>query len=291
MIKAGAAIHLGTSSWQFDGWRGAFYPPSLSTNRYLAHYVTHFNSVEVNTSFYALPRPSTLVDWVEVAPPGFTFALKAPRRITHELRLVQTETESRAFIETIRALGVAAGPALIQLPAELSRRNHGRSIASYFDWLAEEAISTAGLRVAVEVRAEDLLTPAFARYLAQRGMTLALADRKGAPDMFDTWSEILAAGIAPDFAYVRWIGDDRHGPQGDSEPVLDRSAELDQWANRLLILSQAGVEVYGYVHNPYEGHAPATVRRLTDRLVALGATVATATQSASQDETGQMKLF
>jgi uncharacterized protein YecE (DUF72 family) len=291
MHKASAAIHLGTSSWQFDGWRGVFYPPSLSANRYLAHYVSHFSTVEVNTSFYGLPRPSTLVDWVEIAPSGFTFALKAPKRITHELRLRQTEAESRAFIETVRALGPAAGPALIQLPAELSRRNHGRTIATYFDWLAEEAISVAGLRVAVEVRADDLLTPAFARYLAQRGMALALVDRKGTPDMVEVWSEILAAGIAPPFAYVRWIGDDREGPQGDSELVLDRAAELDRWANRLLALSQAGVEVYGYVHNPYEGHAPATVHRLTERLLALGATVAPATQASAQDESGQMKLL
>ena len=105
--------HIGTSSWQFEGWRGVFYPDKTPIKSYLAHYVTQFDTVEVNTSFYALPRPATVVDWVESAPEGFTFALKAPRLITHEKKLVNAESATLAFLDVLRSLGNAAAPALL----------------------------------------------------------------------------------------------------------------------------------------------------------------------------------
>jgi uncharacterized protein YecE (DUF72 family) len=72
----------------------------------------------------------------------------------------------------------------------------------------------------------------------------------------------VAAGKAPDFVLVRWIGDDKHGPEGDRELQVLRDAELAQWAERIAALHAAGCSIFGYMHNPYEGHAPASVRRL-----------------------------
>ena len=261
-----SGIYLGTSSWTFEGWRGVFYPDTLPRSDYLHYYARRFPTVEVNTSFYALPEASTLVRWVESVPLGFTFALKVPRQITHEKRLAQSETETLAFLDVMRALGPAAGPALLQLPPALSRRQYGRTLASYLEWLARQA---GGLRIAVEVRAKDLMTPAFGRFLAERGFAPVLVDRQGTPDLFELWRDCWFGDGALRFAYVRWIGDDRNGPKGDREITAPRDEALDVWASRLAELYHTGCAVFGYMHNPYEGHSPASVERLAARVASL----------------------
>ncbi len=133
------AVNLGTSSWLFDAWRGVFYPDKLPRTKFLPFYAAQFNTVEVNTSFYALPAPSTLIGWIENAPRGFTFALKFPRAISHEKRLVNCETETLAFLDALRSLGDGAAPAFLQLPPDFTRRTFGRVLAKYLDWLAERS--------------------------------------------------------------------------------------------------------------------------------------------------------
>jgi uncharacterized protein YecE (DUF72 family) len=253
-------IALGTSSWSFDAWRGVFYPDTLGKSEMLTYYARQFPTVEVNTSFYGLPEPTTLIKWVESVPAGFTFALKFPKRISHEKRLTDCEAETRAFIDALHALGPCAGPAFLQLPPDFSRQRYGRELATYVEWLA---VQREGLAMAVEVRAADLMTLAFARFLADHGLALVLADRKGTPDLYDMWAEI---GADTGLAMIRWIGDDRNGPKGDREISAPQDAKLDQWAARLLALEASGMAVFGYMHNPYEGHSPASVRRLLARL-------------------------
>lgn len=259
MLSVKPSVHIGASSWLFDAWRGVFYPDKLPKSQYLAFYVSQFDTVEVNTSFYAIPTPATLLTWVESAPPGFTYTLKFPRIITHERRLVDCEGVTRTFLDSLRALGGACGPAFLQFPPDFTRKAYGRALATYLDWLADEAHD---LRLAVEVRSADLMTPAFAAFLAERNFALALVDRAQTPDLFEVWWEQVATGAGPDFAFIRWIGDDRHGPQGDRDLQVLRDVELAQWTERILRLTAQGRCVFGYMHNPYEGHAPASVRRL-----------------------------
>lgn len=280
-------VHLGCSSWQFEGWKGSFYPDKLPVSDQLAFYVRHFDTIEVNTSFYALPRPSVLVDWVETAPPGFTFALKAWRAITHDKMLVDAERETLGWLDCVRALGDAAAPGLLQLPPHLRRSSHGKVLAEYLEWMATRL---DGLKVAVEVRAADLMTPAFATFVAERGMALAIIDRKGQPDLFPLWEEAINAGKAPNFTLLRWIGDDRNGPQGDAEIQQPRDAELAQWAQRLRWMTDRGIACYGYMHNPYEGHAPESVRRLYRLLDDAPYGGAPPETSTPADE-GQLPLF
>ena len=278
-------IALGTSSWSFDAWRGVFYPATLKAADYLTYYARRFPAVEVNTSFYGLPSPGTLISWVEQAPPGFIFTLKAPRAITHEKRVVDCAGESYAWLDVLAALGPAAGPSLLQFPPDFTRARHGRDLAVYLDWLA----SVRGAhRVAVEVRADDLMTPTFAAFLAERGYGLALVDRRGTPDLYDVWREV---GAAAPWALVRWIGDDRAPSKGDRAITAPQDARLDEWARRLAEMAQAGISVYGYMHNPYEGHAPASVRRLVERLAALGVTTAWPPAADAADDGPQLRLL
>lgn len=288
MDPQSAAIHLGTSSWLFPAWRGVFYPETATQKDYLAYYSRHFDTVEVNTSFYGIPRPSTLVDWVETVPAGFTFCLKIPKAISHEKRLLAAEAETREFLEVMRSLGEAAGPAFLQLPPNFTRRQEGKALADYIGWLAP---LLNGVRLAVEVRSDDLMTASFAQFLAQHGLALVLVDRVGAPDLYEAWFELVQQGAAPRFALIRWIGDDRHGPQGDRELSAPRDADLDRWAARLAALARAGVDCFGYMHNPYEGHAPASVRRLQQRVAPLAALPIWAPPAPPGDDESQLPLF
>lgn len=259
------SINLGTSSWQFDEWRGVFFPSGLPKTTYLPYYAGQFNAVEVNTTFYGLPRPATLLNWVESVPAGFTFCLKFPRAITHEKRLEECTQDTLVFLDVLRSLGEAAAPALLQFPPDFTRQAYGRRLATYLDWLASEL---TGLRVGVEVRAPDLMTPAFATYLAERGLAYVLVDREDTPDSFPAWWDLIEAGKAPPFMLIRWIGDDKNGPKGNDALVAPRDEQLDQWATRIAQCYHTGLDVYGYMHNPYEGHSPASLRRLQTRLAA-----------------------
>lgn len=282
------SIQLGTSSWQFDEWRGVFFPAGWPRANYLSYYAGQFNSVEVNTSFYGVPRPATLLNWLESVPAGFTFCLKFPRAITHEKRLDDCTQETLIFLDVLRSLGEAAAPALLQFPPDFTRQVYGRRLATYLDWLAGE---TNGLRIGVEVRAADLMTAAFATYLAERGLAYVLVDRTDTPDAFPFWWTLIEEGKAPAFTLIRWIGDDKNGPKGNDTLVAPRDEQLAQWANRLRQLYQAGSDVYGYMHNPYEGHSPASLRRLQERLAPQLALAPWPPAGAPTEPPTQMTLF
>jgi len=279
-----APIHLGTSSWQHEGWKGVFYPEGMPPKGWLAYYTSQFDTVEINTSFYALPRARTLIDWADAAPPGFTYSLKAPRQITHDRRLQNAQDETLHFLDAVRALGPAAAPALLQFPPEFTRRAFGRILADYLDWLAPRL---AGVRVAVEARAADLMTPAFAAFLGERGLALAMVERTHNPptDLYALANSALERSPAPAFACIRWIGNDRENRGEDREIVTPRPDEIDLWAGRIATLARRGIEVFGYMHNPWEGHSPASVRSLRARLLAEHLPL------FSPRDTGQMALF
>lgn len=278
-------IHIGTSSWVYEGWKGSFYPEGTPQKGLLPFYVTQFDTVEVNTSFYAIPRPSTLVDWAETAPEGFTFALKTPRLISHEKKLQDAQTEMLQFVDAVRSLGPAAAPAFLQLPPDFTRRAFGRVLADFLDWLAPRLL---GVRLAVEVRAADLMTPAFATFLAERGLALAIVDRAANPpvDLYTLWHEVVAASSGPGFAFIRWIGDDNRFRDVDNEMVSPRPQEIAAWAERVAALSRMGIETFGYAHNPYEGHAPATLRTFRTHFVEAGLPV-----FVPGSQPGQIALF
>ena len=112
-------IRVGTSGYNYPEWRGSFYPDRFPTACMLAYYAERFDTVEINYSFYRMPSPKTVADWVAETPEGFTFALKASRRITHDARLRDVAEPLRHFVDVARGLGPKLGPLLFQLPPNL----------------------------------------------------------------------------------------------------------------------------------------------------------------------------
>ena len=112
-------IRVGTSGWSYKGWKGSFYPSDLAADDMLRFYATRLPTVEINNSFYRIPREKVLMDWAAQVPAEFRFVLKASRRITHINRLASQDDSLDYFLKTVNILGERLGPTLFQCPPSL----------------------------------------------------------------------------------------------------------------------------------------------------------------------------
>ncbi len=114
-------IRVGTSGWSYKEWKGLFYPADLPADDMLRHYASRLPTVEINNSFYRIPREKVLLDWAAQVPPTFRFVLKASRRITHINRLADEDGSLGYFLQTVNVLGEQLGPTLFQCPPSLKK--------------------------------------------------------------------------------------------------------------------------------------------------------------------------
>ena len=119
MSKADCDIRIGTSGWYYDHWKERFYPAGLPKSKWFEHYAEHFDTVEINNTFYHLPKAQSVQRWHQLAPKGFLYAVKANRYITHIKRLKDTSEELKRFFERVALLKGHLGPILYQLPPSL----------------------------------------------------------------------------------------------------------------------------------------------------------------------------
>src|SRR5713101_7862755 len=109
-------LRIGTGRYSYPPCRGRFYPPGVASSRMLSFYAERFPTVEINHSFYRMPKKDQLARWGKQVPPDFVFAVKAPRRITHQKQLVGCGADLRALFKAASVLGPQLGPVLFQLP-------------------------------------------------------------------------------------------------------------------------------------------------------------------------------
>jgi len=121
MAKRRCDIRIGTSGWHYDHWLGRFYPEKLPKDKWLEYYAERFDTVEINNTFYHLPKPQTFHRWRDLAPKNFLYAVKANRYITHIKRLKDTADEIKRFFDAVRLLKETLGPILFQLPPGLHK--------------------------------------------------------------------------------------------------------------------------------------------------------------------------
>ena len=242
--------HIGTMGWSYDDWRGPFYPPKAQARDYLAAYAEHFGVVEVDSSFYGMPRPEIIRRWCKVTPDEFRFTLKCPQEITHERGLVGIEDVLPAYGEMLSLFEDKLGMFLFQFPPSFRAREIVR-VKRLFDLLATGNLSR--LPVAVEFRHPSWLAAGAPALAAEYGVTWAVTDLL--PELHETSERF----------YLRLIGDNSRDIPFD-RVVFDVEAPTVDWAGRLRELSPKVREVYAFINNHYSGHSPATASRLRQLL-------------------------
>jgi len=243
---AGTRYHVGTSGFSYDNWTGVLYPEGLPRSRRLEHYVTRFNTVELNYPFYRLPRKSTVESWRAKAPKGFLYAVKASRFLTHVKRLQDPAGPLRNLYEVFEAFGDTLGPILFQLPPNLSR-DDGR-LDGFLRALSGDH------RHAVEFRHRSWFAePVYERLERARVAVVSVSS----PDIR---TGVLATGP---FLYLRFHGERKMFHTRYTRPHLERyAAEV----RRVLKGRRKGTPIFVYFNNDAKGAAPVNAGELAEIL-------------------------
>lgn len=223
-------VRIGCSGWSYAHWRGRFYPEKMRAADHFAYYARHFDTVELNNSFYRQPPAERFVSWRQQAPPGFLFAVKGSRYVSHIKRLAVEQKSIDMVVEPALMLGEKLGPILFQFQATF-HRDLAR-LERFVEMLPD------GPRFTLEFRHDSWLVPSVWDVLQRRRIALCIPDHPKMPK---------AVEITTDFTYVR-MHLPAHG-LGYGRP------SLEPWAERLLDWRAAGVDVFVYFNNDMEGHA------------------------------------
>ncbi len=235
-----SSLYIGTSGWAYREWHGRWYPRSLPRRAWLSFYAEHFQSLELNTTFYALPPPERFRQWAQTVGASFRFAVKAPRALTHERPLQYASPVLDAFLRSIGVLGVQLGPILWQLPPQLScDLERLREFLSALPPMAGHAI---------EFRHPSWDTPATWELLCQHGVAVVWSSSRRYP--------CFCRRTAP-FLYLRFHGLEGGYAHRYTEP------ELSPWAERVAEALQEGYPVYAYFNNT-AGTAPEDALRFRE---------------------------
>jgi uncharacterized protein YecE (DUF72 family) len=283
-------MRIGISGWNYNGWRGIFYPRDLPHRRELEFASRSVNSIEINGSFYSLQRPSNYQTWYAQTPPGFLFSVKGARFITHMKKLRDVEAPlANFFASGLLCLREKLGPILWQFPPQFGW--NPERFRAFFDLLPNDTATAAEIarlhnekvrgrawtetdanrpmRHCVEVRHATFLTPGFFDLLREYKIGFVFADTAG------KWP--YAEDLTADFVYVRLHGDQVLYVSGYSDSALDWWAQrLQFWSagrqprDAITVTTPARKrterDLYVYFDNDAKVHAPFDAKRLAARL-------------------------
>src|SRR5579875_2976300 len=284
-------IRIGISGWTYPPWRGVFYPRGLPHANELEFAATRFRTIEINSTFYGLQRPAAFTDWAARTPADVVFAVKAPRYITHMLKLRNAETPLANFLASgLLCLGPKLGPILWQFPpnfafdadrlesflrllphetgaaARMARRHDARLTGRAYT----KTDAPRPLRHAIEIRHESFRVPAFIKLLRTYSVALVCADAVAWPRLMD---------LTADFVYCRLHGSEQLYTSGYDDAALDTwAARVVAWAEGSEPLDAERIsgpaarkqrDVYVYFDNDAKVRAPADAAGLAERITAL----------------------
>ena len=237
-------VLIGCSGWNYPHWRERVYPKGLPPRRWLEHYATLFDTVEVNNTFYRLPSPSAVAGWVERTPETFVFTVKASRYLTHIKRLADLERGVERFYEGIEPLVRSGklGPVLWQLPGNFHRNDE--RLGSALERLPPG-------RHCFEFRHQSWFTREVYELLERRGAALVIGDDPERP--------FQSHELTADWTFVRFHRG-RRGRNGNYS-----ATELEEWKRRIAAW-RSEVDVYAYFNNDWEGYAVKNALWLRGRL-------------------------
>jgi uncharacterized protein YecE (DUF72 family) len=234
-VTEASRVFVGTSGYNYPEWRGSFYPEKFSTTKMLGYYAERFSTVEINYTFYRMPTEPLLAGWAAGTPDGFTFTLKAPRRITHDSKLQRCEDLTQTFVRTAKTLESKLAVLLFQLPPNFKKDID--VLRAFLELLPE------GTRAAFEFRHASWHDADVFDALRARGIALCIADS----EKMSTPVEVTAP-----YAYLR-LRD-----EGYQQPDIER------WASAIRGLGAA--DTFVYFKHEEQGLGPEFARRLIDLL-------------------------
>jgi uncharacterized protein YecE (DUF72 family) len=243
MSKVYCDIRIGTSGWYYDHWKEVFYPAGLAKSKWFEHYAQHFDTVEVNNTFYHLPKEKTLQRWYEIAPKGFLYAVKANRYITHIKKLKDASEPLERFFERVNLLKGKLGPILYQLPPSLHKD---------LDLLGDFIKLLPKRKTAVfEFRHQSWYENDTYDLLRKLGVGFCIHDMPGNESPREVTSDVI---------YIRF-----HGTSGRYAGNYPESA-LEGWAEWLKEQTKEAHFIYAYFNNDIHGHAIKNAQQLKAKL-------------------------
>jgi uncharacterized protein YecE (DUF72 family) len=238
-----ARIHIGTSGWHYKHWRGPFYRSDVRPADMFRFYVQHFDTVEINNSFYRLPTETALRGWRDAAPGKFCFAVKASRFLTHMKKLKDPKSGLQRFFERVETLGRNLGPILFQLPP--GWQCNSERLASFLTALPRKH------RYAFEFRNPTWHQQIIYELLRRHNVAFCVYELAG----FESPMQITA-----DFAYIRL-----HGPDGAYQGRYTEK-RLGRWAEHIRDWRRRLKDIYVYFDNDQNGYAAANALELKKML-------------------------
>jgi uncharacterized protein YecE (DUF72 family) len=241
MSKGVRNIKIGTSGWHYDHWRERFYPEDLPRNKWLTYYAKHFDTVEINNTFYNLPRTKAVENWFKLAPKNFLYAVKANRFITHIKRLNEPAEPLERFFEIINLLKHKLGPVLFQLPPRFHKDLY--KLKDFLNLLPEK------IKSVFEFRHESWFSQDTYKLLEKHNAGFCVHDMPGIK------TPLVVTG---NMIYIRF-----HGSTGRYESNYTESM-LGKWAD--WIKEQKVKKTYAYFNNDYNAYAVYNAKTLTQLL-------------------------
>lgn len=237
-------VRIGCSGWNYKHWRESVYPKDVPASRWLEHYATLFDTVEVNATFYRLPKRETVIAWMEAVPDEFVFAIKSSRYLTHIKRLRGLRDGIARFTERLEPLlgTPKMGPVLWQLPETFQRDD---------ERLAEALEALPAGRHCFELRHPSWFTDEVLALLREHRAALVIGDHPERP--------FQSRELTADWTYIRLHHGSR-GRRGNYSP-----AELEAWKRRVASWRRRS-EVFVYCNNDWEAFAVKNAAWLRDRL-------------------------
>ncbi|MFC6997536.1 DUF72 domain-containing protein [Rufibacter roseus] len=225
-------IHIGTSGWHYNHWKGNFYPPGVTSKQFTEYYLRYFRTVEINNSFYRLPTAETFASWRTSVPDDFLFAVKGSRYITHMKKLKDPQQGLSLLLGNAQALEEKLGPILFQLPpmwrVNVERlRDFLKALPPYF-------------RYTFEFREPSWYNEEIYALLREHNHAFCIYELAG---------HMSPLEVTADFVYVRL-----HGPGGKYQVSYSDSA-LQWWATACHNWASQGKDVFVYFDNDQEGYA------------------------------------
>src|SRR5574341_1648508 len=244
IVKKGK-LYIGTSGWVYRDWEGIFYPENLRPRDKLRYFSSHFNTAEINYSFYHMPRPTTYENWYNQTTKDFTFAVKASRFITHIKRFEGVKDAWEKFLENALHLKEKLGPILFQLPPSFKANDENIKRLNEFSKL----IDSANTRVASEFRHKSWCDEAIYNVLKRFNIVWVIADSPKYPK---------AEAVTANFIYIRM-----HGPTAlfSSKYTYE---ELKTLTQKIQAWLQKGFDVYVYFNNDFHGFAVQNAKELSE---------------------------